>query len=119
MPFLPSPASSPESRSITAEPGPSTAPASARPLVSAIALISVRPMRPPAPATISRMSDIVRSRLRLRAVVALDAFMLAAAHDKLAVVLPEDIGIGRRIGLVALFVVHLDAPDPIRLGHVR
>ena len=38
------------------EPGASTAPASAAPSVAAIAWISVRPMRPPAPATINRMS---------------------------------------------------------------
>src|SRR5215470_8415708 len=57
-PFLPSPANSPESRPITAEPGASTAPASTTPSMVAIAWMSVRPMRPPAPATISRMSDI-------------------------------------------------------------
>ena len=39
-----------------ASPSPSSAPASTSPLVSAMALTSVRPMRPPAPATISRMS---------------------------------------------------------------
>ena len=57
-PFLPRPASSPASRPITAEPGASTAPASVTPSVAAMAWISVRPMRPPAPATISRMSDM-------------------------------------------------------------
>ena len=57
-PFVPRPASSPASRPITAEPAASTAPASATPSVAAMAWISVRPMRPPAPATISRMSDM-------------------------------------------------------------
>src|SRR6202023_3854522 len=63
MPFGPRPASSPASRPITAEPGASTAPASAKPLVAAMAWISVRPMRPPAPAITTRMSDMVRLRL--------------------------------------------------------
>ena len=56
MPFGPRPANSPASRPITAEPGASTAPASAKPLVAAMAWISVRPMRPPAPAITTRMS---------------------------------------------------------------
>ena len=59
MPFGPRPASSPASRPITAEPGASTAPASAKPLVAAMAWISVRPMRPPAPAITTRMSAMV------------------------------------------------------------
>ena len=53
-----SPASTPESSPRNGEPSPSVAPASTSPGVSAIALTSVRPMRPPAPATISRMSDM-------------------------------------------------------------
>src|SRR5215468_4136461 len=57
-PLLPSPASSPASRPITAEEAASTAPAMITPSVAATAWISVRPMRPPAPATISRMSDM-------------------------------------------------------------
>ena len=60
-PFLPSPARSPASRPITAEPGASTAPAKVAPSVAAMAWISVRPMRPPAPATISRMSAMGQS----------------------------------------------------------
>jgi hypothetical protein len=56
MPFSPTPASTPESCPMKGECGPSTAPASVTPSVSAIALTSVRPMRPPAPATINRMS---------------------------------------------------------------
>src|SRR5437764_2647797 len=84
------PASTPESWPRCGEPSPAVAPTSARPGVSAIALMSVRPMRPPAPATISPMSDMTSSVLRggysdaqakcqlgLRAVVALD-------HDDIA-----------------------------------
>src|SRR5580704_3091425 len=43
---------------IAAEPGASTAPASVKPLVAAMAWIIVRPMRPPAPAITTRMSDM-------------------------------------------------------------
>ena len=49
-PLAPMPASSPASLPRSGEPAPSTAPASTRPLVSAMAFTSVRPMRPPAPA---------------------------------------------------------------------
>ena len=42
---------------------PSSAPASVRSLCSAIAFTSVRPMRPPAPATISRISAMMSSRI--------------------------------------------------------
>src|SRR5436190_8704248 len=79
------PASTPESWPTCGEPSPSVAPTSASPDVSAIALMSVRPMRPPAPATMRPMSDMTSSVLRggysdgqakcqlgLRAVVALD-----------------------------------------------
>src|SRR4029079_3741696 len=67
------PASTPASWPSSAEPSPSSAPASTSPLVSAMARTSVRPIRPPAPATISRMSAIWScSRLRLRTVVAFD-----------------------------------------------
>ena len=37
-------------------------PPASRPCIAAMAWMSVRPMRPPAPATISRMSDMVLSR---------------------------------------------------------
>src|SRR6185312_8593678 len=197
-PLAPMPASSPASLPRSGDPAPSMAPASARPLVSAMAFTSVRPMRPPAPATISRMSDIcarswtlregiaagggdchlsppipsfqgaAESRepgmtLRLRAVVALDddeirhrmrlpyldirlvfrrivagerggvvgkldhhvararrAFRvleLARAHDEAAAEFLEDGVVGERVGLVALVAVHVDAPDPVSLGH--
>src|SRR4051794_14869009 len=85
IPFPPSPASSPASLPRSGEFAFSVAPASTSPGVSAIALTSVRPMRPPAPATISRMSDMELSplserysdgkphcQLRLRAVIPLD-----------------------------------------------
>ena len=55
-PFSGRPASMPASRPISGERASSSAPASAKPLLSAIALTSVRPMRPPAPATIKRIS---------------------------------------------------------------
>src|SRR5262245_54351645 len=61
MPFCPRPASSPESRPITAAPAASTAPASETPGIAAIAWISVPPMRPPAPATIRSMSAMTTS----------------------------------------------------------
>src|SRR5215831_9802869 len=54
----PRPANSPASRPITGPSGASIAPANTTPSVSAIALITVRPIRPPAPATTSSMSDI-------------------------------------------------------------
>src|ERR1700733_4293603 len=56
-PFEPRPASSPASRPITAESGASTAPTRAIPLVAAMAWINVRPMRPPAPAITTRISE--------------------------------------------------------------
>src|SRR5262249_35293766 len=73
MPFFPRPASPPQARPRTPGPRATPAPPRASPLLSAMALISVRPMRPPAPATISRKSDMVyHSRLRLGAVIAFD-----------------------------------------------
>jgi len=66
IPFAPRSASSPASRPITAEPAASTAPASVTPLVTAIACISVRPMRPPAPAITNRISELVATVLFLR-----------------------------------------------------
>src|SRR5579862_698196 len=84
-PFSGVPASSPESQPISGERASSSAPASSKSLLSAIALTSVRPIRPPAPATTSRMAVIGqlrfergysaarrKRRLRLRAVIALD-----------------------------------------------
>src|SRR5262249_50680420 len=62
-PFLPGPPTSPRSRAIPAEEAASTAPARIAPSVAAMAWTSVRPMRPPAPATISRMSDMASLRL--------------------------------------------------------
>src|SRR5947209_20629974 len=86
------PASTPASLPSSGEVGASSAPASTTPGVASMARTSVRPMRPPAPATISRMSDMAHSPrkqslrysprdrpcqyrqrlLRLRPVVALD-----------------------------------------------
>ena len=53
------PASTPASLPSSSEPGASRAPASTAPSVSAIARASARPIRPPAPATIKRISDMV------------------------------------------------------------
>ena len=55
-PFSGMPASVPASQPISGERASSSAPASAKSLLSAIALTSVRPIRPPAPATTSRIS---------------------------------------------------------------
>ena len=57
-PFSGVPASVPASQPISGERASSSAPASVKPLASAMALTSVRPMRPPAPATIKRISAI-------------------------------------------------------------
>src|SRR5262249_49681174 len=51
---------------IPAEEAASTAPARMAPSVAAMAWMRVRPMRPPAPATISRMSDMASLRRILR-----------------------------------------------------
>ena len=55
-PFSGVPASVPASQPISGERASSSAPLSAKPLMSTIALTSVRPIRPPAPATTSRIS---------------------------------------------------------------
>src|SRR5271166_6265526 len=47
------------------------------------------------------------------------AFEPARAHHELAAVFLEDRGVGRGIGLVALFVIHVDSRDPVTLGHER
>jgi hypothetical protein len=57
-PFSGVPASVPASQPISGERASSSAPLSAKPLMSTIALTSVRPIRPPAPATTSRISAI-------------------------------------------------------------
>src|SRR4051812_33883001 len=46
------------------------------------------------------------------------ALVLAAPDDELGAEPLEDRRVRRRVGLVALLVVHLDAPDPITFGHV-
>src|SRR6516162_7824318 len=56
MPFSGRPASTPASFPRRLEPGASSAPVSTAPWVSAMTRVSVRPIRPPAPATINRMS---------------------------------------------------------------
>src|SRR6185437_4267826 len=85
-PFSGSPASTPASQPTSGERASSMAPASTNSSLSAIALTSVRPIRPPAPATTSRISAIGqlpktwrrysagagKRRLRLQAVVTLD-----------------------------------------------
>src|SRR6478752_4508867 len=55
-PFSGSPASTPESLPSSAEPGASSAPVTTAPGVSEMTRTSARPIRPPAPATIKRMS---------------------------------------------------------------
>src|SRR5579871_1981214 len=57
-PLAGSPASTPASLPRSSEPGASSAPASTAPLVSEITRVSARPIRPPAPATIKRISDM-------------------------------------------------------------
>ncbi len=59
------PASTPASLPSSSEPGASSAPASTAPGVSEITRVSARPIRPPAPATIKRMSDIDLSPCRI------------------------------------------------------
>src|SRR5258708_26012784 len=83
------PASTPASLPSSSEPGASSAPVRTAPGVSAMTRVSARPIRPPAPATIKRISDIFRTsplriagagssgnqsgfRLRLRPVVTFD-----------------------------------------------
>src|SRR5579871_4689565 len=89
-PLAGSPASTPASLPRNSEPGASSAPASTAPLVSEITRVSARPIRPPAPATIKRISAMaiplsallagaassgnreLAGLLGLRAVIALD-----------------------------------------------
>src|SRR5882724_8332679 len=52
------PASVPASLPSSSEPGASSAPVRTAPSVSAMTRVSARPIRPPAPATIKRISDI-------------------------------------------------------------
>src|SRR5450631_1586222 len=60
-PFSGRPASTPASLPSSGEPGASSAPDSIAPGVSEITRVSARPIRPPAPATIKRMSDILKT----------------------------------------------------------
>src|SRR5579863_1088124 len=55
------PASAPASLPSSAEAGASSAPVSTAPSVSEMTRVSARPIRPPAPATIKRMSDIFQT----------------------------------------------------------
>src|SRR5882757_3551097 len=55
------PARTPASLPSSAEPGASSAPVRTAPGVSAMTRVSARPIRPPAPATIKRISDIFRT----------------------------------------------------------
>ena len=55
-PFSGSPASTPASLPSSSEPGASSAPVTTAPDVSEMTRVSARPIRPPAPATIKRMS---------------------------------------------------------------
>src|ERR1700738_5627843 len=57
-PFAGRPASTPASLPNSSEPGASSAPVRTAPGVWAVTRVSARPIRPPAPATIKRMSDI-------------------------------------------------------------
>ena len=58
-PFSGRPASTPASLPSSSEPGASSAPVSTAPGVSEMTRVSARPIRPPAPATIKRMSAMV------------------------------------------------------------
>src|SRR6201992_3973619 len=60
-PLAGNPASTPASLPSSSEPGASNAPDSTAPGVSAITRVSARPIRPPAPATIKRMSAMIFS----------------------------------------------------------
>src|SRR5258707_1315046 len=62
-PLAGKPASVPASLPRSSEPGASNAPVRTAPEVSEMARVSARPIRPPAPATIKRMSDISTSPL--------------------------------------------------------
>src|SRR6266436_2844774 len=55
-----SPASMPASSPRSSDPGASSAPAKTAPGVSEMTRVNVRPIRPPAPATINRMSDMAQ-----------------------------------------------------------
>src|SRR6202171_6361220 len=111
-PFSGRPASLPASLPRSSEPGASSAPARTAPGVSEMTRVSARPIRPPAPATIKRISDIFGPRpcgiagagcsgnarhartLRLRPVPALDDHEVALrmrAADR------DQAGIFRRI----------------------
>src|SRR4030095_14121519 len=63
MPLADKPANVPASLPRSSEPGASNAPVRTAPEVSEMARVSARPIRPPAPATIKRMSDISTSHL--------------------------------------------------------
>src|SRR5882724_230841 len=60
-PLAGKPASVPASFPRSSEPGASSAPVSTAPEVSAITRVNARPIRPPAPATIKRISDIFQA----------------------------------------------------------
>src|SRR5580692_8733338 len=94
------PASSPASSPSKCEPSRSKAPERTMPGVSRIVLMSIRPMRPPAPVTTSRMSAISSPLLnpsaRLRAVIAFDNDNVADARG-----VPQDDGATIFLRLVA------------------
>src|SRR5882724_878061 len=77
-PFAGNPASVPASFPINSDPGASSAPTSTIPGLSAIERTSARPIRPPAPATINRMSDISQN-LQSRNI--LNLIHLSIEHD--------------------------------------
>src|SRR5262245_25690482 len=113
-PFLPSPASSPASRPITAEEAASTAPARTAPSVAAMAWTSVHPMRPPAPATISRMSDMASLQpIWLRVYRGRDAKESNAPHPPR--VSSVDVGLAPRRHPLGLRVTAFD-DEEIELG---
>src|SRR5215813_12212972 len=53
-----------------------------------------------------------------RAALSLDAGKFATAHDIASAEFVEDRRVRRRIGLVALVVVNVDAPDPVAFCHL-
>src|SRR6267143_3249000 len=129
-PLAGTPASVPASFPKSSEPGASSAPVRTAPGVSEMTRVSARPIRPPAPATINRMSDIFRTsplriagagssgnqsgfRLRLRPVVTFDdhevAFGVGTADRDQASVFRRIVA-GERGFIILEFQHHVAGP---------
>src|SRR5258707_7237514 len=137
-PLAGKPASVPASLPSSSEPGASKAPVRTAPEVSEMARVSARPIRPPAPATIKRMSDISTSplpysrgslfrqpiratALRLRPVVTLDdhevAFGIGAAQCDQAHIFRRIVA-GQRGFIILEFQHHVARARGAFLGHM-